>query len=66
MKNTDAAGCFTHPIPPNRLGYFAQHSEDNLPLPPDVALAMINGPITDMQPKLTAELAGRNEEGHEE
>ena len=52
---------FTHPVPPNSLGYFAQHSEDNVPIEPKGLIAMINGPLTAMQPKLTAELAGHND-----
>ena len=52
---------YTHSVPKNSLGYFAMHCSDNQPLPPDVTLKMIEGPLTTMQPKLTAELAGKND-----
>jgi len=56
MLNNEMNG-FNYRIPPNRLGYFAQHSRDNVPLEPDVLQAMVDGPLTAMQSKLTAELA---------
>jgi hypothetical protein len=52
---------YTHTVPKNPLGYFAMHCLDNQPLPPDVALKMVAGPLTGMQPKLTDELAGKND-----
>jgi hypothetical protein len=55
--NKDGMANFTHPVPPNSLGYFAQHSRENIPVEMNAVLAMINGPLTAMQPKLTAELA---------
>jgi hypothetical protein len=60
MKKNEMAN-FTHPVPPNSLGYFAQHSRENVPVEPNAVLAMINGPLTAMQPKLTAELAKRDD-----
>ena len=56
---------FTHRIPPNRLGYFAQHSRDNVPVEPNAVLAMVNGPLTAMQTKVTAELAKRDDKQKE-
>ena len=56
MQKNEKAN-FTHLVPPNGLGYFAQHSRDNVPIGGNVAIAMVNGPLTAMQPKLTAELA---------
>jgi hypothetical protein len=57
--NKNEMANFTHPVPTNHLGYFAQHSRDNVPVEANAVLAMINGPLTAMQPKLTAELARR-------
>jgi hypothetical protein len=42
-----------HPLPENKLGYCAS----TVPLTDAEAQEMINGPLTAMQPKLTAELA---------
>jgi hypothetical protein len=52
---------YTHRVPKNSLGYFAMHCSDNQALPPDVTLKMVEGPLTAMQPKLTDELAGKND-----
>ena len=55
MKNRSVN--FTHPVPSNSLGYFAQHSRDNVPIERAAVVAMIARPLTEMQSKLTAELA---------
>ncbi|MEK9131901.1 MAG: hypothetical protein AAB447_03250 [Patescibacteria group bacterium] len=47
-------------LPPNKLGYFATPGQQ---LSPEVALIIINGPLTAMQEKLTAELAKPEVEG---
>ncbi|MDR3558530.1 MAG: hypothetical protein P4L61_03295 [Candidatus Pacebacteria bacterium] len=57
IMNKNEIANFTHRVPPNSLGYFAQHSRDNVPLEPNAVLRIINGPLTAMQSKLTAELA---------
>ena len=64
-KHTDKYGDFTHRVPKNSLGYFAMHCSDNQPLPAEANLKMINGPLKAMQPKLTDELAGKNDHANE-
>jgi hypothetical protein len=50
----------THPVPSNPLGYFAHHTDDNVPIDGATLKQMLDGPLTVMQPKLTAELASQN------
>ena len=61
MSNVSSGGPFVHPVPENELGYFAFHSADNVPLSPETHQRIIDGPLTAMQDKLSAELDGEND-----
>jgi hypothetical protein len=65
MKAKKDLGAFTHRVPENSLGYFAMHCCDNQPLPPEASVGMIEGPLKAMQPKLSDELAGKNDHANE-
>jgi hypothetical protein len=41
------------------------HCCDNQPLPPEASVGMIEGPLKAMQPKLSDELAGKNDHANE-
>ncbi len=43
---------YTHPVQPNELGYFAQHTDDNKPLTDSVVKQIIEGPLKAMEPAL--------------
>lgn len=49
-------------IPPNKLGIFAYHSEDDKPFSDEEMLKIINGPIAAAEPKLMEELNKMNDE----